>query len=143
VPDDALGVDENGGPIGDAGLLKVDAVFLGDGPLRVEVCEERERDAAQIPRPVGVAVASIDAYARDARIGFRLKPIDQRFQRRNFAASRRCPVERVEQQEDVVPTPVVAEVELGPEMGLEGEVRGFGSDAYHRWIYTSDGSEAR
>jgi len=143
VPDDALGVDENGGPVGDTGLLEVDAVLLGDGAPGVEVGEERERDAAEIPRPVGVAVAAIDAYARDTRIGFRLKAIGQRFQRRNFAASRRCPVERVEEQEDVVPTAVVAKVELGSKMGLEGEVRGFGSDAYHKGIYTPDGPGAR
>jgi hypothetical protein len=143
VPDDALGVDENGGPVGDTALLEVDAVFLGDGAPRVEVGEERERDTAEIPRPVGVRVAAIDAYARDTRIGFRLKAIGQRFQRRNFAASRRCPVEGVEEQEDVVPTAVVAEVELGSKMGLEGEVRGFGSDAYHKRTYTSDGLGAR
>lgn len=131
VADNALGVDENRGPVGDAGLLEVDAVFLGDRALRVEVGEERERDAAEIPRPVGVTVAAVDADARDSRIGFRLKTIDQRFQRRNFVASRRCPVERVEEQEDVVPPPVVAEVELGPEMGFEGEIRGFCSDGDH------------
>lgn len=132
----ALGVDEDGGPVGDACFLKVDAVFLGDGPLRVEVGEERERDAAEVPRPVGVGVLGINADARDPRIGFRLKSIDQRFQRRNFSASRRCPVEGVEEQEDIVPPAVVGEVELGAEMSLEGEVRGFGSDSDHREIVT-------
>jgi hypothetical protein len=131
VADDALGVDEDGGPIGDAGLFKVDAVFLGDGAPRVEVGEQREGDAAEVPRPVGVGVAAVDADSRDARIGFRLKSIDQRFQRRNFAASRRCPVEGVEDEEDVVAASVVGEVELGAEMGLEGEVRGFCSDGDH------------
>jgi len=66
---DTGGVDDDGGPVGDALGLEIQPERRGEGALGVEVREERERDAAEALALVGVGVDAIDAHTQGLRVG--------------------------------------------------------------------------
>jgi hypothetical protein len=98
---DAISVDDHRGSIRDSVVGQVQAEFLGDGTLGVEVGEQRKADTSEAIGPIGVAVHAVNADPHDLGMsGF--EAILQRIQRRHFEASGRCEVEGIEEKEKML-----------------------------------------
>ena len=96
----AAGVDDDSGPVGDPAVLKIKPEGASDLTLGVKVSQQRDRDAAQARRPVGVTIDAVDGDAEDLRIG--LKELSsQRIQRWYLLASRGREIQGIEDQHHV------------------------------------------
>jgi hypothetical protein len=131
VTHDSIEVDEDRRAVSDALVVEIHTELRGHGAARLKVRQELERDATQIPRPVGVTVTSVDRETDADGIRLVRKPAYQRVQRRNFRASSGGPVERIEEKEDLVTATVVGEMESCAELRLEREVGAGGADGDH------------
>ena len=97
----------------------------------MKIREQRDRNAAKIPGPIGVGILAVHADRHGHGMGFGHESIGQRFQRRNFTASSGCPIEWIKQQQNVVLPTRTAQLKRVAKLVGERKIRCFCSDIDH------------
>ena len=119
--DDAVLADEHGGAGADAGLVEPEAVGLRDITLRVEVGEQGEADAVEAGGPCFVTELAIDADTQNLGITG-LELAEQAVESRDFDASCRGEVERVEHEKNVLLTLEARKLDLRIKVAIQLEI---------------------
>ena len=108
----ALLIDYHSSAVGDAFVVEIHAIFLGDIPFGVEVLQQWEGDAAQRFCPVVMGKPAVDANTQNLGVAA-LELALERFESRNLLASSRCPIQWIEHQHDIFLALELVEAELG------------------------------
>lgn len=119
--DGAVFADQHGGAVADAGLFKPEAVGLRDVTLGVEVSEQGVVDACETAGPCFVTELAINADTQNLGITG-LELAEQAVESRDFEASCRGEVERVEYEKNVLLTLEARQLDLGVKVAIQLEV---------------------
>lgn len=119
--DGAVFADQHGGAIADARLFEPEAVGLRDVTLGVEVGEQGVVDSSETTGPCFVTELAINADTHNLGITG-LELAKQAVESRDFEASCRGEVERVEYEKNVLLTLEARQLDLGIKVAIQLEV---------------------
>jgi len=132
-PEDfAVLANQNGGPVGYAGILEPQTVFPGNGALRVKVGQQRKGDSLEAFSPSNVAKFRIYTETQNLGLG-RVELLQKSVQTRDFYASSGREIKRVRNKQDILRAPEFRQRYRRVLVALEFEIRSLrpGRDECH------------